>query len=138
MDYLRRDHEQSTSRSCRLAHLSRSTHYRPAPDWRARDAEVVDALNKVLEKHPRWGFWTCFNHLRFKCFEWNHKKVYRVYCHMGLNQKRRAKKRLPSREHVPLEVAATANASWNLNFMQDKRDNATQNNRSLLLSFGRG
>ena len=119
MNYLREEHELSTSRSCRLARLSRSTYYRPAPDWRERDADVVDALNEVLEKRPRWGFWTCFDHLRFKGHEWNHKKVYRVYWQMGLNQKRRTKKRPLNRERVPLEVEGRPNASWSLDFMQD-------------------
>lgn len=119
MNYLREEHELSTSHSCKLARLSRSTYYRPAPDWRERDVDVIDALNEVLEKRPGWGFWTCFDHLRFKGNEWNHKKVYRVYCQLGLNQKRRTKKRPLNRERVPLEVEGRPNASWSLDFMQD-------------------
>ena len=106
-------------RACSSARLGRSTYYRPSIDWRERDADVIDALNQVLERRPRWGFWTCFDHLRFKGFEWNHKKVYRVYCKMGLNLKRRTRKRLPNRERVPLEVEDKPNASWGLDFMQD-------------------
>ncbi len=119
VDYLRREHGLSTSRSCGAATLSRSTYYRPVVDWRERDAPVIDALNQVLERRPRWGFWTCFDHLRFKGFEWNHKKVHRVYCKMGLNLKRRTKKRVPGRERVPLEVEGKPNVSWSVDFMQD-------------------
>jgi putative transposase len=119
VDYLRREHRLSALRACAITKLSRSTYYRSVIDWHDRDAEVADTLNKLLEHHPRWGFWTCFDHLRFKGFEWNHKRVYRVYCKMGLNHKRRAKKRVPSRERIPLEVEGKPNVSWGIDFMQD-------------------
>jgi len=119
VDYLRREHELNITRACGAARLGRSTYYRPAPDWRQKDADVIDALNEALEKRPRWGFWTCFDHLRFKGFEWNHKKVHRVYCKMGLNHKRRTKKRVLNRERVPLEVEGKPNVSWGLDFMCD-------------------
>jgi len=119
VEYLRREHELSITRACEAMTLSRSTFYRPVSDWRERDAAVIDALNKVVKRHPRWGFWTSFDHLRFKGRPWNHKKVHRVYCKMGLNMKRRTKKRLPTRERTPLEVVGKPNASWGIDFMQD-------------------
>lgn len=119
MDYLRGEHGLSVSRACATAKVSRSTYYRPSVDWRERDADVIDALNGALERRPRWGFWTCFDHLRFKGHSWNHKKVHRIYCQMGLNQKRRTKKRIPNRDRVPLEVDSKPNASWGIDFMHD-------------------
>lgn len=119
VDYLRSEHGLSVSRACATAKVSRSTYYRPSVDWRERDADVIDALNGALERRPRWGFWTCFDHLRFKGHSWNHKKVHRIYCQMGLNQKRRAKKRIPNRDRVPLEVDGKPNASWGIDFMHD-------------------
>jgi putative transposase len=119
VDYLCCEHGLSIARACASARFSRSTYYRPVLDWRERDAEVIDELNRVVKRRPRWGFWTCFDHLRFKGFEWNHKKVHRVYCNMGLNLKRRMKKRLPNRERIPLDVEGKPNASWSLDFMED-------------------
>lgn len=119
MKFLRQEHELSITRSCEMAKLSRSTYYRPVIDWRERDADVIDALNGVMKRHARWGFWTSFDHLRWKGKTWNHKKVHRVYCKMGLNMKRRTKKRLLTRERTPLEVAGKPNASWGIDFMQD-------------------
>ena len=45
--------------------------------------------------------------------------VYRVYCLMGLNFKRRAKQRLPQRTPKPLTVEAIPNHQWALDFMHD-------------------
>ena len=62
-----------------------------------RDADVIKAINTVIDQHTRWGFWKTFKALRRTGHRWNHKRVYRVYCDLRLNQKRRAKKRLPRR-----------------------------------------
>lgn len=119
MDYLRGEHGLNITRACATASLGRSTYYRPATDWRERDREVIEALNTALKRRPRWGFWTCFDYLRFKGYSWNHKRVHRVYCKMGLNQKRRAKKRLPNRQRIALEVESKPNVSWSIDFMHD-------------------
>jgi putative transposase len=29
-----------------------------------RDLEVVEALMRVVERNPRWGFWKCYDRLR--------------------------------------------------------------------------
>lgn len=56
---------------------------------------------------------------RFKGYPFNHKGVYRVYCQMGLNLKRRVKRVLPERVAQPLGVVAQANHQWALDFMHD-------------------
>jgi len=98
--------------------LSRAAYYR-TPQGHDRDAEVIDGINKVIDKHPRWGFWKSFKALRRKGHRWNHKRVYRVYCELRLNQKRRARKRLPKRVKVPLIVPQQPNQVWSADFMSD-------------------
>jgi putative transposase len=85
----------------------------------ARDREVIVALSTVADEHRRWGFWKCYRRLRLDGRPWNHKRVYRVYCELGLNHKRRTKKRLPSRVRQPLEVPLRPNAVWGVDFMSD-------------------
>ncbi len=109
----------SILKACTLADISRSSYYRPLVDWRQRDAAVIDALNSELKKSPRAGFWKCFGRLRYKGYPFNHKRVYRVYCQMGLNLKRRVKRVLPKRIAQPLQVEAKANYQWALDFMHD-------------------
>ncbi len=50
---------------------------------------------------------------------WNHKRVHRVYCHMGLNLPRRTRKRIPDRDRQPLDLAHKVNNCWALDFMHD-------------------
>ena len=48
-------------------------------DATARDAAVVETLQRVVAANPRWGFWKCYDRLRLDGHGWNHKRVYRVY-----------------------------------------------------------
>lgn len=104
-------------RGCRCIGLSRAAFYRP-PQGRD-DSEVIDAINKVISRFPRWGFWLTYKTLRRRGFNWNHKRVYRVYCNLRLNQKRRAKKRIPPRVRQPLFVPERPNQVWSADFMSD-------------------
>lgn len=112
-------HQLSKSRSCRCVGLSRSALYRPLVDWVRRDAPVVRALNGLLEEFPRSGFWKYDGILSRRGFPWNHKRLYRVYCDLGLNQPRRKKRRLPERDPLPLVVPEKPNQVWSADFMSD-------------------
>ena len=47
----------SVRRGCRCVGLSHGAYYRQPLDWMVRDAEIIEALNGLVEAHPRWGFW---------------------------------------------------------------------------------
>lgn len=80
------------SRACSAARLSRAAYYRTGEDRMRRDRPIVEALNEIVAVELRWG---CYDRLRQMGRLWNHKRVYRIYCEMKLNQKRRTKRRLP-------------------------------------------
>jgi putative transposase len=84
-----------------------------------RDAPVIAALNAVVERHPRHGFWKCVDRIRRDVFPWNHKRIHRVYKALRLNIPRRARRRLPARLRQPLEAPAVLNRTWALDFMTD-------------------
>ena len=113
------EHALSVARSCRALKLSRAAYYKVSPPREERDAEVIQALNAVVESNSRWGFWKCFDRLRLDGQGWNHKRVLRVYRSMRLNLPRRTKKRLPTRERQTLEVAPRPNEVWSMDFMSD-------------------
>jgi putative transposase len=117
--YLVTEHGLSVQTSCKSIGVSRAAYYRSTTQSSDRDGEIIAALNGVLEHHARWGFWKCYKALRRTRHAWNHKRVYRVYCTMGLNQKRRAKRRLPQRIRQPLLVPQRPNHVWSADFMSD-------------------
>lgn len=102
-----------------LTSLSRASFYRQQIDWRKKDQVVIDAIQSVLAKSPQSGFWKCYFRLRFQGYPFNHKRVYHIYCRLGLNQKRRVKKVLPKHEKRPLVIEKTPNIQWALDFMHD-------------------
>ena len=44
------------TQACRAAGLSRAAYYKTPPQPQEKDAEVIDALNGVVERNGRWGF----------------------------------------------------------------------------------
>jgi len=119
VDYLTEEHQLPKAKDCRVVGLSRSAYYKPRVDWAQRDAEVVNALNEIVETRTRWGFWKCFHRIRADGKSWNHKRVYRVYCAMRLNLKRKTKKRFITRERQPFVFNEDLNKIWALDFMRD-------------------
>ncbi len=107
------------TRACRITGLSRAAYYKRPQPASQRDAAVIDALNGVVERHRRWGFWKCFGRLRLDGHRWNKKRVHRVYCEMGLNIPNRTRKRLIKRVPQPLDLAHEVNRCWALDFVHD-------------------
>ena len=109
----------SVSRACRIVRFSRAAHYRAPKPALERDGEVIAALQLVVTKSPRAGFWKCFDRLRAKSHPWNHKRVYRVYRALRLNLPRRTRRRVPTRLRQPLVAPLELNKIWALDFMSD-------------------
>jgi putative transposase len=111
------DHGFSERRACQAVGLSRSVaRYQRRPD---RDHEVIAVLQELAERYPERGFGKLFKLIRRRGLMWNHKRVWRVYCALKLNMRRKGKKRLPNREAKPLTVGEGINASWSADFMSD-------------------
>jgi len=97
--------------------LRRSVYrYRPRP---GRDGEIIKLLLELAYSRPEQGFGKLFKRLRRLGYEWNHKRVYRVYCGLKLNKRRKGKRRLPTRNPAPLAVSQAMNECWSADFMSD-------------------
>lgn len=80
---------------------------------------MIEALQAHIEKHPTHGFPKTFAYLRRAKYQWNHKRVHRVYTLLQMNKRRKGKRRLPQRVKQPMQQMQTINESWSLDFMSD-------------------
>jgi len=80
---------------------------------------VIDVLNHFATKHMPNGFKKLYLRIRNAGYEWNHKRVYRVYKSLGLNLRRKTKHRLPARVQTPLQDLEVINDVWSMDFMSD-------------------
>ena len=103
--------------ACKAINLSRTVYYYQ-PDLE-RDRPVIDELMALAERYPRRGFGKFFTMLRRQGHKWNHKRVYRIYCDLKLNMRRKGKKRLPRRHPEALSVPGSINQCWSADFMSD-------------------
>ena len=62
----------------------------------------VEGGRKVKDVCREIGFGKLFKLIRRRGLAWNHKRVWRVYCALKLNLRRKGKRRLPPREPKPL------------------------------------
>lgn len=107
----------SIRQACQLVNVPRSSYsYVPRPD---KNQVVRQQLQMLIEKHPAIGFWQSYYRIRRMNFNWNHKRVYNVYTEMGLNIRRRNRKRLPARVKHALFNPQTINQTWSIDFMSD-------------------
>ncbi len=115
------EHPVSKRRACNLLSISLGCFWYESR--RKGDDEVVEVLTRLAESRPRWGFGLMFDWIRMHEYVWNHKRVYRVYKELALNLRIKPKKRLPSRDPVPLDQAQKPNDCWSLDFMSDSLAN---------------
>ena len=80
---------------------------------------MITALQELATAHPTYGFRKLFAYLRRAGHGWNHKRVYRIYCQLKMNKRRKGKRRLPQRIKQPLQQQQLINQSWSMDFMSD-------------------
>lgn len=112
----------SINTACKIFSISQSAYYYK-PKIEPEDESIKAVLTELAEDHLRWGFDKMMNKIKQKGYLWNHKRVYRVYCEMGLNIRVKPKKRLPSREAISLVQPIRPNICWSIDFMSDVLSN---------------
>ncbi len=96
-------------------------------------------LQGLAERHRTWGFMLMFLHLRNVRGEtWNHKRVYRVYCELGLNLRIKPRDRLERATPAALQAPGSPNAVWSVDFMHDNlADGRSYRSLNVLDDFNR-
>ena len=87
------------------------------------DTTVEKHLEQLATTHPQEGFWKCYYRLRNSGTVINHKRLHRIYKHLGLPLRRKVKKRLPARVKEPLDQPPTFTHTWSIDFMSDALSN---------------
>ena len=121
MHYAIQTHGLSERQACRALSLSRSAfRYQALP---SEDELIEQELQRLAEAQPRWGCAKMTDYLRNQGYPWNHKRIRRIYLTLGLNLRRKPKKRLPARLAQALAAPVQANQTWSLDFMSDSLTN---------------
>lgn len=107
----------SLRRACDLVGLSGSVlRYKHR---RQVDHATMDRLRSLAVRHPRWGLRKMHAKLRAEGVLINRKRTARLYCMLGLNQRRKHKRRVPARVKQPLVLPIGPNITWSMDFMHD-------------------
>jgi len=105
---------------CRVFTISESC-FRYESRTSAENAVIADWLMRLTDNNRTWGFGLCYLYLRnVKGFQWNHKRIYRIYRELELNLRIKPRKRLVRAKPEPLCVPQTANEVWSMDFMHDQ------------------
>ena len=112
----------SERHACRLVGLSRDSYrHPPEPDQqtRALSAAIVD----IAQVRRRFGYRRIHDLIRPLFPPVNHKRIYRLYSLANLAVRKRKKTKRPASERVPLQIAATVNEVWSMDFVSDSLAN---------------
>lgn len=115
--YLQTAHRFSERRACRAVAQPRSVQRHVGRD--KDDSDVIELLQEMAARYPDRGFPKYRSVLRERGVLCNHKRLYRVYRQLKLNRRRRAKRRLPTRQPQPLVQVLAPNTCWSMDFMSD-------------------
>lgn len=110
----------SIALACRTFQIS-ETCFRYERKFDNENAMIADWLVRLTSNRRTWGFSLCYLYLRnVKGFVWNHKRVYRLYKELELNQRIRPRKRLKREKPDALVVPEVPNHTWSMDFMADQ------------------
>ena len=83
------------------------------------DNEVEAKLRRYAGEYPTRGFPEYSKRIRKEGYEWNHKRVRRVYRKPEMSKRKRVKRRLQNPEKQSLLQPLEANLTWSMDFMHD-------------------
>jgi len=109
-------HHTSISRACKVICLPKSMYYYTKTK---DDSATVSKLQELAEKHPTEGQDLYYSRIRREGLSWNYKRVRRVYLMLGMNRRRKVRRRVPARIKQPLHQPEDPGQCWSMDFMSD-------------------
>lgn len=109
-------HHTSISRACRVVNLPKSMYYYTST---RDDGATISKLRALAEQYPTEGQDLYYRRIRREGLVWNYKRVRRVYLLLGMNRRRKVRRRVPARVQEPLVRPAGPLQTWSLDFMHD-------------------
>lgn len=114
--YVIAQHHISISRACKIICLPKSMYYYTRIK---DDSATILKLQELAVKHPTEGQDLYYSRIRREGLKWNYKRVRRVYLMLGMNKRRKVKKRVPQRIKQPLCQPENYIETWSVDFMSD-------------------
>ena len=109
----------SVRRVCRLFCISETT-YRYTSKLNDDNERIAQLLLGITNEHRTWGFQLCYLYIRNVLkLQFNHKRVYRIYCELCLNLRIKPKRRVKRERPEKLASAQFQNHIWSMDFMHD-------------------
>jgi putative transposase len=82
--------------------------------------KVADWQKLLTENKRKWGLCLCFlNWRNVQGYDWNHKRVYQIYCELKPNLRFKLKKRLKRDKLEPFAEPDLPNKTCSMDFMAD-------------------
>ena len=117
--YLKEVYSVSITRACKAIRFPKSMfYYKSIKD----DSAVINKLLELASLRHTEGQDKLYQRLRLQGYSWNKKRVRRIYLKLGLNLRRKTKKRIPARVKESLAQTEAPNQTWSMDFMSDALD----------------
>jgi putative transposase len=84
-----------------------------------KDDVLRKQLQSVTTTYVAWGFWMVYHYLRNQNFDWNHKRVYRVWKECGLNLRKMPSRPKLRRMFLDLIAPNGINEGWAMDFLSE-------------------
>lgn len=118
---MRKRHGISLRKACKWLDIYLSVYYYQPKE---RDDKVYrEKLSEWSTFYNKWGYKKLYDRFREEGYKVNHKRIYRIYTEMGLNLRRKSRKRLSLRPKEGLLQPLYPNLTWSMDFMHDTLSN---------------
>ncbi|MEE3877301.1 IS3 family transposase [Vibrio sp. YYF0003] len=112
----------SESRACLLVGIQRAS-LRYQPQANREDDKLQARIKELALERRRFGYRRIHRLLRREGFDVNHKRVYRLYCELGLTVSKRRRRKSQCVEREPLLLPSVPNHTWSMDFVMDALSN---------------